>query len=140
MKKWGNLRKTHPRSYVTWNNMNRRCTSMTHKNGWYIKRGITVCQRWKDSFINFVEDMGERPEGKFIDRINNDKGYYPGNCRWATTKEQLQNCSLSKRWIIYGKSYGSLRDAVAGTGIPMRTLRQKIDRKYPGFSKESVYG
>ena len=79
-------------SYRIWQGMKERCSYKKHisyKN--YGGRGITVCDRWLESFENFLNDMGERPEGLSIDRIDNEKGYSKDNCRWATQKEQTNN-------------------------------------------------
>lgn len=78
-------------SFMTWKQMLRRCNSI--KSASYVNyggRGITVCDRWL-KFENFLADMGEKPYGLSIDRINNDGNYEPGNCRWTTMKVQASN-------------------------------------------------
>lgn len=78
-------------SYRSWVSMIQRCTNPKAAMWqYYGGRGIEVCARWKD-FANFLADMGERPSGKTLDRINGSLGYEPGNCRWATPKEQAKN-------------------------------------------------
>ncbi len=86
---------THGRSktkmYVAWKTMRRRCADPTHdKYARYGGRGIKVCDRWQ-LFENFLADMGERPAGMEIDRIDNNGNYEPGNCRWVPHKDNCNN-------------------------------------------------
>lgn len=78
-------------TYNSWSMMKRRCQDPTNNRyAIYGGRGITVCDRWLD-FANFLADMGDRPEGTTLDRIDTDGNYELGNCRWATPSEQAFN-------------------------------------------------
>jgi hypothetical protein len=85
-------RSPHP-LYQTWVAMKNRCLNpRNYAWKWYGARGISVCDRWCASFLDFIEDVGERPSPKHsIDRINNNGNYEPSNVRWATPAEQIQN-------------------------------------------------
>ena len=83
---------SYTKTYKRWIAMKQRCYNPNH-NAYnnYGGRGIKICERWLNSFSNFFADMGERPNGMTLDRINNDGDYTPRNCRYATPKEQIKN-------------------------------------------------
>lgn len=88
--------------YWLWSRMISRCGNPKYKDyPNYGGRGIRVCERWKD-FASFYADMGEKPPGMSIDRIENDGHYEPGNCRWATPIEQSNNRRSNHRVTING--------------------------------------
>lgn len=95
---------TGTRTYKTWRSMLYRCLDKNYpKFRLYGGRGITVCPQWKE-FEVFLSDMGERPEGKSLDRIDSNGNYEPSNCRWATAKEQNNNSSNNRLLTYKGKT------------------------------------
>lgn len=102
--------------YRRWINMKARC-ARDHR---YVEAGITVCERWVNSFENFYADMGEPPEGMSLDRIDGAKGYSPDNCRWATTKEQNRN--LKSNVLINGEF---VSDISKRTGLARTTIEYR---------------
>jgi len=134
---------THGMSYTAehrcWAKLKERCFNPNNKD-WpnYGGRGITVCERWRDSFEAFYEDMGARPDGHSIDRINVNGNYEPGNCRWATPSEQMQNVRHNVMDDLDG-SRVALREACRRLGIVDRykTVHARMRR---GMTfEEAVY-
>lgn len=114
-------------TYTSWQNMIARCTAPSYPSyKQYKERGITICHRWR-KFENFLADMGERPKGLTLDRIDNDGNYEPGNCRWATKQEQANNRITNLHFTYNGKDY-TLADLARETGVSKDVLRQRLVR------------
>ncbi len=121
----------HP-LYSTWVNMKHRCTSPRnpcwHRYG---GRGITVCDSWFNSFETFVNDVGPKPSPKHsLDRINNELGYCPENCRWATRTEQMNNKSRSV-YVEYKGALVSVNTLAKQIGISYAALSKRIANRWP---------
>lgn len=120
--------------YKAWAGMLSRCNNpgSTYYH-YYGGRGITVCERWQ-TFENFHADMGDRPKGLSLDRIDNDKGYSPENCRWATSRQQCQNRSNNVELTLNGKTQ-CVSEWSRELGIGTQTLYERIWR---GWSDEDT--
>jgi hypothetical protein len=95
--KHGHARHKRSRTYSSFMHMVSRCHNpLDPAYRRYGGKGITVCRRWRHSFINFLTDMGERPVNKTLDRVSNSLGYFKANCRWSTPAEQQQNRGVTK--------------------------------------------
>lgn len=117
--------------YLTWQAMKRRCYTPTHKDyANYGGRGISICDRWLNSFEAFLGDMGPRPEARSIDRINNDGNYEPGNCRWATASEQSRNTRDSVTINHLGRTM-PLVEAADLVGVNRHTARSRLKTGRP---------
>ena len=92
----------------------------------YGGRGITVCERWM-TFENFLADMGEKPRGQSIDRINNNGNYEPGNCKWATQREQVRNSSHMRLITCNGETL-CFKDWAARLKISPSSLYRRLKR------------
>ena len=108
-----------------WVGMIQRCTNQNHLGyKYYGARGITVCDRWM-VFVNFSADMGDRPSGKTLDRINNDGNYEPGNCRWATDAEQKRNNRNTRLLTLNGKTQ-CVKDWADDLGLASSNLLYRL--------------
>lgn len=93
-------------TYARWKAMKQRCDDASAANyRYYGGAGVTVCTRWRESFADFLADMGECPSAAMtLDRIDNSRGYEPGNCRWATRAEQNRNRSCCRQLTFNGRT------------------------------------
>ena len=114
-------------TYSIWAGMKNRCENPKNKDfSRYGGRGISVCERWR-TFANFLADMGDRPAGLTIERNDNNKGYEPGNCCWATRKLQRLNTSDVVLVVLDGVTVPLVR-ACEILGVKYNNVRARIQR------------
>ena len=117
-------------AYKSYMSMMARCTRpKTKQYDQYAGRGIKVCQRWRgrNGLRNFISDMGARPDGMTLDRVNNDGDYSPENCRWATRKQQQRN-RRGSLYLTYRGKRMPLAEAAERSGISYATIRLRFRR------------
>lgn len=117
------------RTYKSWEAMMQRCTNQNasdyHRYG---GRGIQICEQW-GSFENFLADMGVRPEGKTLDRIDNLGNYDPDNCKWSTAQEQQQNKRNCPTIEYQGKRV-TVASLATSTGVPIKVLKWRLENQW----------
>lgn len=116
-----------PAEYRSWRCMLDRCYKETDVcYAMYGGRGIRVCERWRDSFAAFLEDMGPKPSGFSIERINNGGSYTPANCRWASAKEQANN-RRNNRVITARGMTKTLQEWAEFAGVSKHTMKHRLN-------------
>jgi hypothetical protein len=126
---WGTHGMTSHPVWNTWNGMRQRCQNPNNKD-WknYGGRGIAVCEPWQKTFEAFFADMGASWfPGAQIDRIDNNKGYEPGNCRWTTAKVQSNNTRVNV-WIQTPKGKMTVKQAAEVFGLKYVTLHKRLGK------------
>lgn len=123
--------------YKIWDSMIQRCTNPNNKNyPNYGGRGIKICDEWKDSFENFLKDIGKRPSKDYsLDRIDNNGNYCKENCRWATAKEQANNRCTNLN-ITYKKQTKTLSEWAVILKMNYRTLQNRYNN---GWAVERIF-
>lgn len=116
--------------YWIWQRMKQRCFDKNvPEYHCYGARGITVCERWL-TFENFYADIGPRPLGMTVERIDNERGYEPTNCKWATRKEQRLNTRVT-RWITHNGETLCMADWARKSSVSISLLKYRIDHGWP---------
>ncbi len=114
-----------------WSAMKRRCYNPNCPAfPDYGGRGISVCARWRKSFAAFYADMGPRPLGMTLDRIDNDGPYSPRNCRWASRVQQASN-TRGNRLVTYGDEQMTMTEAARRAGLTLSAVHRRINRGVP---------
>ncbi len=127
VRRWRNPVLTTRATYGSWANMRYRCINPKHPEYFrYGARGIAVCERWIDDYDAFYEDMGPRPAGMTLEREDNNQGYDPFNCCWATPAQQQRNIRRNQK--------GVLKDFASEKGINYSTI---MHRKRTGASLDA---
>lgn len=124
-------------TYIIWTNMKARCLNESapyYKN--YGGRGIKVCDRWKDSFENFLEDMGERPEGLTLERIDSNGNYEPSNCKWDNWTNQMNNRRVNRK-VTYDGRTQTIAQWSREVGVDPSVIRNRLNS---GASPEKALG
>lgn len=122
---------THTRAHGIWKAAKQRCfNANAHNFRHYGGRGITMCDRWRDSFQAFFDDMGECPPGLSLERIDHNGNYEPGNCRWATQAEQVRNTRRNIMVEHDGRRM-VLKDFARETGATYSTLCRQAAMSAP---------
>lgn len=127
------------RIWRVWSQMRQRCQNTNDQRyDYYGGRGIKVCERWDglNGFVNFLADMGPRPEGFQLDRKDNDGDYCPENCRWVSRKEQNRNTRQALK-VTYNGETKAVGEWAEQLGIPKNTLKSRLFRA--GWSVERAF-
>lgn len=135
------------RTYKSWRNMKQRCLNPNHRHyEYYGGRGITVCERWRKSFENFLADMGERPLGTSIDRIDNNGNYEPGNCRWMHWQGQVENKRRNNQFVgrvasVWdGDGFVSLTEFAEKCKVDRTTIYRRYNKTKNMFMMDDLGG
>lgn len=132
------MNKRTMKEYRVWKAMKARCYAPSQTKGYYKQNHIEVCDRWKDSFDNFIEDMGMMPDDSYsIERIDISKNYEPSNCKWIPQRDQSKNRS-NTIWVIYNGKTMCLKDAARELGVKYTTLYKHYKNGVSNLALERI--